>query len=68
MTLDETPGGGCTFSLTIPCVSNDSFEDAGGAHEVVAAAAEVDSVATAFGNVLCRPAEFGGLPLPEPVR
>ena len=50
MTLEETPGGGCTFALTIPC-------------DPVASTAPTEADANPFGNVLARPAEFGGVPL-----
>ena len=66
MALAETPGGGCTFSLTIPAEITPGAEPI--ATEAPRAAIAAGEVAPSpFGNVRARPAEFG-LPLPEPVR
>ena len=66
MALAETPGGGCTFSLTIPADSTRGVEPI--ASEAPCSALTAGAVApSAFANVRARPAEFG-LPLPEPVR
>ena len=45
LTLDETPGGGCTFGLTIPLVGPGAI-------------AEPEMPPAPFGNVLTRPAEL----------
>ena len=54
MTLEETPGGGCTFTLTIPAAAEPAA--------VVtrpAPGTEATQTATPFANVRCRPAELG---------
>lgn len=65
MSLDETPGGGCTFALTIPGTTSSALEasDAGTTDNLTA---------LPFGNVRARPAELArSLPdsaLPDPAR
>jgi K+-sensing histidine kinase KdpD len=65
MSLDETPGGGCTFALTIPGTTSCALEasDAGTTDNLTA---------LPFGNVRARPAELArSLPvaaLPDPAR
>ena len=65
MALDETPGGGCTFSLTIP--GDSALVAASLEGDASDASAPANFGNTDFGNMMARPAEFG-LPLPEPVR
>ncbi|HEV7524881.1 MAG TPA: ATP-binding protein [Acidimicrobiia bacterium] len=58
MTLAETPGGGCTFSITIPR-----------ALDSVESAPETEPTTNfSFGNVRSRPETFDALPIPEPAR
>ena len=65
MSLDETPGGGCTFALTIPDTASNALEasDAGPNDNLTA---------PPFGNVLTRPAELArplaASALPDPAR
>jgi signal transduction histidine kinase len=51
MSLDETPGGGCTFALTIPCTASNALEtsDTGTTDNLTA---------FPFGNVRARPVEL----------
>ena len=60
MSLDETPGGGCTFALTIPGAASSALE--------ASEAGPTDNLtALPFGNVRARPAELAR-PVPDPAR
>ncbi len=62
VTLDETPGGGCTFSLVIPAETT-MLTEGSSALEMTPNARRA-----AFPNVLARPVDIDAAPRPEPVR
>lgn len=61
LALEETPGGGCTFSLTIPAGGADVGGARGNFDYLVADAPAVDAPPSALGNARARPAEFSAL-------
>jgi two-component system sensor histidine kinase KdpD len=72
LALDETPGGGCTFSLTIPATGAPGADAADGRGGVELAARglggapALDAPPSPFGNALPRPAELSA-PRKQPV-
>ena len=68
MTLDETPGGGCTFSLTIPAERALDGDTDGHAHATTADDDISGAHHSPFGNLRARPVETGDHRRAEPVR
>jgi signal transduction histidine kinase len=74
LALDETPGGGCTFSLTIPAEPVEATCDIArppgqpSVGQPFADRAPEPTASNSFANVRTRPAEFRVLAQPEPAR